>query len=304
MNIEEAIEQACADVGITVPKVRGYGKWLQTDTLSGRNGKGDGRLMINDLHVTAWNWQTGEMKTIGLKNSSLDHAGRHEITRLMDVAKHKKAADARRAATIAGRLVGQAALERHSYLAGKGFPDAKVLVISADEVRSLAGAYLVPASGHRAIVMPARKGSVVTSAQLIWEDGTKKFLFGGEIAGASYRIAAGDDAWLCEGMATGFSIRSALKGFGRSATILCCFSASNIAAVARSISGRCFIASDNDKPLEQFGGLGAGEFHARATRKPYVMPPTVGDDFNDMHMAGDIFGVQRHLSSFLQEVAM
>lgn len=119
------------------------------------------------------------------------------------------------------------------------------------------------------------------------------------MGGAVHRIAKGRDTWLCEGYATGLSLRVALKSLNRADTILVCFSAFNIVAVARSINGRCFIAADHDKPMPQFDGLGTGEHWARAAGKPYAMPPALGD-INDMHMQGGIFAVQKLVSELIR----
>nr|WP_236042282.1 toprim domain-containing protein [Nitratireductor aquimarinus] len=148
--------------------------------------------------------------------------------------------------------------------------------------------------------MPARFGSRVTSVQLIWEDGTKKFLAGGEIGGSCDRIGKGADTWLCEGLATGLSLRAALKGLRRADTILCCFSASNVAQVARSVKDRTFIAADHDNPVEQFGWKGTGEYYAEAAGKPYFMPPDEGTDINDFHMEKGIFALQKLVATFLR----
>lgn len=299
MNIEDAINRACADVGIIPPTVRKFGSWIHTDTLSGRNGKGDGRLIINEANVTAWNWQTGEKVTVGLKDS-FTPADRKKISRQIEADKAKKKAKAIEAARIAGVLVSAAKLSSHPYLVSKGFPDEKALVIAADDVRRICGDYLVPTATCHAIIVPARVGNCVTSLQLIWESGEKKFLYGGEISGSSHRISTGRILLLCEGFATGLSIRAALRGCNVSATILCCFSASNVAEVARSIKAPCRIATDNDKPLPQYDGLGTGEHYAQLSGRPYTMPIIGETDFNDMHMASGIFAVQRHLSSFLK----
>jgi putative DNA primase/helicase len=156
--------------------------------------------------------------------------------------------------------------------------------------------------------VPARIDAHVVSAQLIWGDGTKKFLYGGEMGGASHRIASGADTWLCEGYATGLSLRAALWGLNRHDTILLCFSAANIAKVAPAVRGRCFIAADNDAPPkanpDQFGGLGTGEFYARKSGRPYLMPPEQGQDVNDLHTAAGIFAVQRLISNLLREAKM
>jgi len=299
MSIDEAINRACADVGIIPPKGLAYGKWMQTDTLAGRNGKGDGRVIVNEASVCAYNWQTGQNATIWLNDGHSTVSDRKRIAHAIQYEKEKKRERAARAASIAAQIVEQAATSGHPYLTGKGFTAEKTLTVEADVVRRVAGDYLVPDSGKRAIVMPARIDGRITSLQLIWEDGTKKFLASGEIGGSSHRIAKGADTWLCEGLATGLTVRAALKSLRVSATVLCCFSASNIAVVAKSIRTRCFIAADHDSPLEQFGGLGAGEYFARQTGIPYGMPPDVKTDFNDMHQRAGIFAVQRVLTSIM-----
>ncbi|MHA6686358.1 toprim domain-containing protein [Mesorhizobium sp. A556] len=298
MNVDQAIVQACGDVGIYPPKNTGFGKWLNTDTLAGKSGKGDGRVIVQEHFVTAWNWQTGEKSTVSLRDG-LSAKEQRAVAQSVAWSKVKAEKDAARAVGMAQALIGAATLAQHPYLAAKGFRDEQVMVVKAATVREVVGDYIVPAGASSAILIPARRAGKVTSAQLIWEDGTKKFLFGGEIGGAGHRIASGACTWLCEGYATGLSLRAALKGLGMQSTILCCFSASNIVAVARQVRGRSFVAADNDKPLEQFGGLGTGEHYARLTDLSYSMPPAVGTDFNDMHQHDGIFAVQRVLTAVM-----
>ncbi len=309
MNLHDALAQACAAVGIHPPRRHDFGRWLQTDTTDGRRGKGDGRVIIDDAKVTAWNWKTGEKETVWLRDKP-SPVERKQIAKRIEIEQQQKQERADSASRIATALVAAARSAAHPYLVGKGFLDEKVLVLDAVTIRQSAGYtdrrgnfvpadYLVPADGRRAIVIPARLGSRISSAQMIWEDGTKKFIAGGEIAGSSHRIATGADTWLCEGFATGLSIRAALRGLKMQATILCCFSASNIVAVARRCERRVFIAADNDKPLPQFAGLGTGEHYAKQTGLPYGMPPDVGTDFNDMHQCAGIFAVQRALTSIM-----
>ncbi len=301
MSIEETISRACADVGILPPKRLAYGKWMQTDTLNGKSGKGDGRVIINEARVTAWNWQTGEKVTIGMSDSNGDRRDRGRIAQAIQVEKHKKKERAARAADIASRLVELAQPAQHPYLVAKGFPAESALVADAADVRRLAGDYIVPEGARRTIIMPARIEGRITSLQLIWENGSKKFLAGGEIRGASHRISKGADTWLCEGFATGLTVRAALKALRLSATVLCCFSASNVAVVAKTIRGRCFIAADHDPvPAENpFNGLGTGEYYSRQAGLLYGMPPDIKTDFNDMHQRHGIFAVQRVLTSIM-----
>jgi putative DNA primase/helicase len=300
MTLDQAIEQACHDVGIYPPRKTAFGKWINTDTLAGKKGKGDGRVIVQEHFVTAWNWQTGEKSTVDLRDG-LSIKEQRAIAQSVARSKAKVEKDAVRAAGMANALIAAANLWTHSYLAAKGFRDERAMVVPAAIVREIVGNYIIPAGARNAILIPARRGGTVTSAQLIWEDGTKKFIFGGEIGGASHRIATGVYTWLCEGYATGLTVRAALKGLNVRATVLCCFSASNIAAVAPKVQGKAFVAADNDPipKLDPFKGIGTGEHYARQTALPYGMPPDVGTDFNDMHQHVGIFAVQRVLTSVM-----
>lgn len=298
MNVHDAIDQACTAVGINPPRSYREGQWAKTDTLSGKSGKGDGRLIVDESKVTAWNWQTGQKETVWLKDE-VTPADRRKVAEKIERDNREKRERAARAADVAGHLLAAAELKPHAYLARKGFPNEQAHVLDAVNIQRMGGAYLI--AGKSAIVLPARHGQKVASAQLIWEDGTKKFLAGGEMGGAVHRLSRGSETWLCEGFATGLSIRAALKALNRTVTVICCFSASNIATIARSVDGKCFIAADNDKPLEQFGWIGTGEHYAKVAGKPYSMPTEVGTDFNDMHANQGIFALQKHIAAFLRE---
>jgi putative DNA primase/helicase len=307
MTLEEAITQACVSVGIVPP--RGHiamRKWVKADTHA-KNGKGDGRIICDDDRVTCVNWQTGDKATVWLKEErTVEDKRRYAQQRADDWQAERARAD--RAAGTATRIIAAAQPGPHPYLARKGFASEQPLVVADEVVARIGGDYLVPACGGAAIVVPARIGLRVTSVQLIWTDGTKKFLYGGDMGGATHRVASGLDTWLCEGFATALSLRAALKGLSRRDTILVCFSASNIARVGESIRGRRWIAADHDAPPkakpEQFNGLGAGEFYARKAGAPYLMPPVAGMDINDMHQADGIFVVQKLISTMIREAKM
>ena len=299
MDVHSMVERACGEVGISPPREHSEGRWLVTDALSGKRGKGDGRVKIGPDHVIAWNWQTGvrSVVRVGAEQSPAD---RRRIVERIQRDRETQRERTKKAAADAARLVAAARPGTHPYLALKGFPAERALTIGAADVAAIGGRYLVPEGGERALVIPARIRDRLTSCQLIWEAGTKKFLFGGEMGGAAFRLAQGRDTWLCEGYATGLSLRAALRAMNRVDGVLCCFSASNIAAVAPSVSGRAWIAADHDKPLEQHGGLGTGEHYARIARKPYAMPPDIGTDINDMHIGQGIYAVQRLLGDTIR----
>lgn len=304
MTLDEAIAQACARVGVVAPRGRvDMGRWIKADTAS-KNGKGDGRVICDHYRVTAMNWQTGESVTVWLNEQRTPEEKRQYREHRRDAdRKARELAD--RAADIAGRLIAAASADEHPYIAGKGFPAERPLVVAARDVARIAGDYLVPSGAQSAVILPARVLNRLTSAQLIWPGGIKKFVYGGEMGGAHHRIATGNRVWLCEGYATGLSLRAALRGLNRRDTVLVCFSASNIAKVAASV-GAHFIAADHDAPPaakpDQFGGLGAGEFYAQKAGLPYLMPPVAGTDINDLHQASGIFAVQRLITGLLRGV--
>lgn len=302
MTPHDAIDRACAEVGIVPPPSYQEGRWTKTDTLEGKSGKGDGRIIVDEGRVTSWNWQTGEKATVFMDEGR--KPDRQQFARAAAQRRDEDRARAARAAAIAQELVRRAQLKPHGYLAAKGFASERGLVLGSDAVREIAGRYIVPDGARAALVIPARIGERISSAQLIWEGGEKRFLAGGEMGGACHRLSKGTDTWLCEGLATGMSLRAALRGLGRSDTVIIGFSAYNLPVLARTIRGRCFIAADHDKPMEQFDGLGTGEHCARQAGQPYVMPERLGDDFNDVHQDSGIFAVQRHLADLIRRGTM
>lgn len=305
MTLEEAINQACSRVGIVPPQGRiDMRRWIKANT-TGKNGSGDGRLICDDFRVTAHNWQTGESITVWLNEQrSPEEKRRFAKQRQEDERKARDRSD--NAAAIAQRIVSAAKADHHAYLARKGFPDERPLVLDAKTIAEIGGRYLAPEGGGDAIVVPARIGERITSVQLIWESGAKKFLFGGDMSGAAHRIATGSATWLCEGFATGLSLRAALRALNRRDTVLVCFSASNIVKVAAQVQGRRYIAADHDAPPaanpDQFGGIGAGKYFARKSGQPFLMPPIEGTDINDLQQAEGIFAVQRLVTGLLREV--
>lgn len=116
------------------------------------------------------------------------------------------------------------------------------------------------------------------------EDGkwAKKMLPGQRAKGAVFVIgpARPDFLVLCEGYATALSIHAALARLCLKGAVVACFSAGNVQTVAPMVRGRCGIVADHD-------ASGTGQRAAEATGRPWVMPPTVGMDANDLHrMAG------------------
>lgn len=189
-----------------------------------------------------------------------------------DMAAERRAEQQRRenAAKLAGQVIARCSFDEHPYLIRKGFPFAKTLVDTD-------GRIVVP---MRDVTNYKR----VNSVQFIAEDGTKKFLPGGQARGSVLIRGAGTEHWLCEGFATGLSIEQALASMYRQARVVVCFSAGNLAHVASLIGGRRFVIADNDVSA-------TGARYAALTGLPWAMPDEIGQDANDLFQARGVRAV-------------
>jgi len=154
----------------------------------------------------------------------------------------------------------------HQYLIDKGFPAEGGLVLDGE------------------LLIPMREFSLyrqVNSLQRIAADGTKLFLAGGKAKGSVFFMGPfmSHERWLVEGYATGLSVLAALHELHRRAQVVVTFSASNLAHVGRVVGQlrpKAYVMADHDKS-------GSGQQAAEETGLPWVMPPDVGDDANDLH---------------------
>lgn len=303
-SLDEALNAACAVVGLTPPKRMPLpGRWIRTDTL-GKNGKGDGSVLIFDDRRggLVWNHQTSKRHRFvleGLGKTERDP----EAERRAKQREAESEAERRAVARICDEIVRACRQEPHPYLKRKGFPDELGLVCDdprphfPDTRFGLMLAKALPEGGGPFLIIPGRIDGKITTVQFITAEGVKKNILRGAQGGAFHRIATGRSTWVCEGIATALSVRAALRLLGAQATVLSAFSASNVAQVAERIPG-ARIAADHDKPVETLDGLGAGEFYARRSRCAWTMPPDLGD-FNDMHVALGLRAVALHLREAL-----
>jgi len=134
-----------------------------------------------------------------------------------------------------------------------------------------------------------RVGKALVGAQLIAEDGDKKFLPGQLCSGATFVIGQGDPIY-CEGYATALSAHKALQASRLRGSVVVCFSAHNLQALAKD----GVVLADNDESK-------TGERAAQATGRPYWMSQTVGNDFNDDHQARGLFAVSQELKAALSK---
>ncbi|MFT0532249.1 PriCT-2 domain-containing protein [Castellaniella hirudinis] len=218
----------------------------------------------------------GEQDPERLRISERDQAER----RRRDAALARQEAHRRqRKAQEAAQIVAQCRTDHHPYLDLKGFPE-DVGLIDFD------GRLVIP-------MRDASNYSRIVSLQWIDADGTKKFMPGGAAKNAAFIIGSGPESWLCEGYATGLSIRAALRTMYRKSRVIVCFSAANIRTVAASIQGPKFVVADHDENR-------VSERYASQAGCSYGMPPDVGTDANDYHQKAGVFA----LANLLRGIAM
>ena len=183
-------------------------------------------------------------------------------------------------AQVARDMISKAAMREHSYLADKGFPKHKWLVLESYEMT--ANPYVdysyrpKPFIADELLVIPIRdKNGNLQSVQTIDAEGKKKFLSGGQVGGGSFSLGErGGKRCVVEGYATALSVRQALNViFPRNNQVVVGFSAANIPNLVRR---RDRVLADNDPN-------GIGKKYAEQSKCKWTVPPEVGMDANDYH---------------------
>lgn len=178
------------------------------------------------------------------------------------------------AAMRASMIINRCVLGRHEYLARKGFPDERALIWFHDKLEHL--------------VIPMRDGNnELVGMQTIDAEGNKKFLYGQKTSGANFVIGQQGTNVLCEGFATGLSIREAFRHLKMLARIHVCFSANNLVTISKRLQPGLVVA-DNDES-------GTGEKVARQTGWKFWMSEKKGEDFNDTHKRTGLFQAAQSL---------
>jgi len=154
----------------------------------------------------------------------------------------------------AAYILKSAKLLPHAYLKRKGFEDKGYV-------------------WNELLILPMRIDGRLVGCQMIQEDGTKRFLSGQITKGASLVIDNKGEDFICEGFATGLSVRRALKSIKVRYKIHVCFSASNMIEIAKGLKEPIVIA-DND------------EVGVRTAKKiaSHYWVGEAGQDFNDFEL--------------------
>lgn len=177
-------------------------------------------------------------------------------------------------------------IKEHGYLILKGFPEEKGFVVEDKLLIPMRNVVTNKLQGYQSIWwnMEQRKYE-------------KKMLTGMRAKNAVYFLGnrSAPEAWLVEGYATGLSVYHALRSIGSDASVVVCFSASNLVQVADQIKGRRYVFADNDESK-------TGEKSAISTGLPWTMSDIVGDDANDLHKKSGLFAVVAKIMRLRKEV--
>lgn len=306
LSLDEAMRRACDAVKVSPPKRRCTpGEWTRTDTL-GKNGQNDAAVLIDDDQRGGfvYNYQTARGQKFRVDGVNDNRPADPKVEARRREREAAKESERRQVESICADIVAGCRNDFHPYLKVKGFPEEIGLVCDDPRQFFPSGrfgellALALPEGQGPLLIVPGRVGKTISTVQFITPEGAKKNILRGVMSGASHRIATGRDVWVCEGIATAMTVRAALRLLGASVTVLSAFSASNVGHVAEGIAGSR-IAADHDGPVETLGGLGAGEFYARRSGRKWVMPPSQGDDFNDLHMREGLRAVALRLREAL-----
>lgn len=231
----------------------------------------DGKIRIGTLYheAAARGWRDSGEHRGPLTAQELEEKRKAAIARAAAISadEERKERGYWKAAELSQTLIETCELATHYYLNAKGLPDAIGLV--AD------GVLIVPMRNLKTNQLQGAQTIEWIPEERTWE---KKMLPGMRAKGAVLRLGSpvAPETILCEGYATGLSIELAIKRLRLNASVLICFSDSNMVHVAEMVEGKAYVFADNDKSQ-------AGEKAAQKTGLPYVMSNVLGEDANDLH---------------------
>jgi putative DNA primase/helicase len=171
-------------------------------------------------------------------------------------------------------MLNSSGMCRHSYLESKGFEKEQGNVLHME--------------GKPVLLIPMRVAGSVVGVQMIDESGGKKFLYGQRTSNATFTFGRGGLNIVCEGYATGLSVRMAMKQLKLPCSIHVCFSAGNMIKVAEGLTEGLVIA-DNDASK-------TGHSSAEKIGWKYWMSDVVGEDANDYHKREGLFKLTQSLT--------
>lgn len=265
--------------GVEIEDLRADDKIHRCPT-SEHPGSKNGAYFFDGYRGWVQNWETGEPPIWWNDPNAKpwNDAEKREWALRRRVAEAEKMKGHAIAAKKASALIASATKDTHPYLKAKGLVDVQALIGQAGEL-------LVPMRDFHDNALLG-----VQTIRLVDNEWEKKMLPGMRAKGAVLRIGpqSAQEAFFCEGYATGLSIDVALRLLRLHAAVVVCFSATNMTHIANSTTGRRFIFADNDASL-------TGEKAAQATGLPWCMSDIQGEDANDIHVRAGVMAVAKKL---------
>lgn len=272
----------------------GRGTWICNQC-----GAGDG-LMLVGLVTSKPIKEAAELiaPLVGLSAGGLDAAERERIHQQQQTraGQERKQVELRRhkAARRAAAIIQDSEQAHAPYLARKSL-GVCLCAVNRILIRD-AGENFPPAS----LIVPLyNEANELVNVQLIREDGTKRYLAGGQKAEAYHRIDGGGLVAVTEGYATGLSVHLATG-----ATVYCAMDGGNllnVAKIARRQHPTAEIIVCGDHDLDEAGQR--NEITQRQTEEAAIaveavvaLPPIPGD-WNDYHQAHGLTKTQEAIMS-------
>lgn len=254
------------------------GVWRRYPTVD-HPTKRNGAVKYMGDHGFVQNWATN-LEVAVWKSDKPNDFDRAKLMRDVRANEERIARGQRNAASKAAWILNQCQFGKHDYLKSKGFPEEEANVWAYE--------------GNKIMVIPMRMNGSLLGCQLIDEHGVKKFLSGQRTANAEFIFDNKGDHILCEGYATGLSVRMALKSLKKRYTIHVCFSAGNMVKIAAQLPTG-FVIADHDK-LNPVTGTRAGHEAAKKIGWSYWMSDVEGEDANDAHQRLGLFKFSQSLT--------
>lgn len=261
------LADAIAAAGMTPPREFIEGRWLRFPGIGKKRSNRSGWCRIISPTLAIFGDWSSNFRAVWKDDAHVDSEEERRILRNAE-RRERQFAQAQRARQLeaareAQELLGRCHVATHPYLVSKGLP-AWLGMVSPEGELIVAGRAV---EDYRTLL----------TIQRIAPDGTKRFLSGARARGAIHVLGERQSRrqLLCEGYATGVSLHLAAKELWGSHCVVVTFSANNLLAVAPNFP-QALVCADHDVS-------GVGEQIARETGHPWVMPPEVGTDFNDVH---------------------
>lgn len=259
--------------GILIDTVPPVGRWMRLPTQTHPRKRNGAVKFMGDFGFCQEHSTMTEVAVWRAEGES--QAAIERVQQVAQQAAQETERKQREAAAKAAQMLAESELLTHPYMAAKGFPDERVNVLDG------------------VMLVPMRVGRDLVGAQQITAEGGKKFIFGQRSSMAEFVMTAGQDGVhvVCEGYATGLSVRAALATLRRPYYVHVAFSAGNMKKIAQALPSGLAIA-DNDASE-------TGEKTCKEIGWPYWMSDTVGEDCNDYHQRRGLFALAQGLQKML-----